>query len=443
MQFTLDEIIKATKATIIKCNNKSARFAVSTDTRTITPDDIYLPLKGENFDGHDFVEDAINKGVKAYFTSKKRVKYDDAQIILYVKDTLIAYLLLAKYYRKKLNPVVIGITGSSGKTTTKEMVASVLEENFKVHKSPLNHNNEIGMCQTILSAPENTDILVLEMGMRGLNEIKILSNCSEPDIGVIVNIGSAHIGRLKTVENIAKAKCEIITGLHKEGILFACDSELVRNANRYLGETLYLSLNMSELKIIEKNIKRSKFLFKGYEYVINVSGDHNILDSLYAICVGLKFGMNPKMIAMGLSKYKPIEKRWEMLDAGGYKIINDSYNSNPESVKAALTTFLGLYEGNKVVVLGNMGELGLAGKDYHREVGEFINKYGDVTVITVGKLARYITDTCKYKTAAFDDNKSVAKYIVENIPEGTTILFKASRSMKFEEIISELEELKK
>ncbi len=443
MKFTLDEIIKATDATIIKCTNKSGCFAVSTDTRTICIDDIYLPLKGEHFDGHNFVQQAIDNGARGFFTSKKRIKYQDAKIVLYVKDTLIAYLKLARYCREKLNPIVVAVTGSSGKTTTKEMIASVLETSYKTHKSPLNHNNEIGMCQTILSMPHETEVLILEMGMRGLKEIKLLSKYSLPDIAVIVNIGSAHIGRLKTVENIAKAKCEITTKLHPEGILFAQDSVLLRNANKYKGTTIYLSLKMPEFQMLKKTPEYSEFLFNQRKYILNVGGEHNIQDALYAICVGLKMGIQPDKIAQGLSEYRPIEQRWEVRDVGGYKIINDSYNANPESMKAALNTFLELYEGHKTVVLGDMGELGDNAVKYHKNIGKLLNKFTDITVLTVGQLAKNIAEVCEHNAVSFEDNKSAAKYIVENIPAGTLILFKASRSMKFEEIISEIEELKK
>lgn len=443
MKFTLNEIVKATEATVIKCTNKSGCFDISTDTRSIKIDDIYLPLKGENFDGHDFVEKAVEKGARGYFTSKKRLKCQDAKVILYVKDTLQAYLKLAKYCREKINPIVIGVTGSSGKTTTKEMIAAVLGDTYRVHKSPLNHNNEIGMCQTILSEKPDTEVLILEMGMRGLNQIKVLSKYSYPDIAVIVNTGSSHIGILKTVENIAKAKCEITARLHPEGVLFAQNSVLIKNANKYKGTTVYLSLDMPELKILERTPEHSEFLFNNEKYVLNVGGDHNILDALYAICIGLKMGMKPEVIAQGLAKYKPIEKRWEMKEVCGYKIINDSYNANPESMKAALITFLSLYDGPKVLVLGNMEELGDNAEKYHKNAGKLINRYKDVSVITVGELAKYIAETCECDAVSFSDNQEAARYIVENVQEGTTILFKASRAMKFEEIISKIEEFKK
>ena len=443
MKFTLDEIVKATEATVLKCTSKAGCFAVSTDTRTINFDDIYLPLKGENFDGHDFINQAVEKGARGYFNSKKRVKCPAAKVILFVKDTLVAYLKLARYCREKVNPVVIGVTGSSGKTTTKEMIAAVLERCYKVHKSPLNHNNEIGMCETILSQTPDTEVLILEMGMRGMNEIKLLSKYSYPDIAVIVNTGSSHIGRLKTVENIAKAKCEITARLHPEGVLFAQNSVLIKNANKYKGETVYLSLDMPELQILKRTPEYSEFVFSCQNYRLNVGGDHNIMDALYAICIGLKMGMNPEKIAEGIAAYKPIEKRWEIKEIGSYKIINDSYNANPESMKAALNTFLSLYEGKKVVVLGDMGELGENAEKYHKNAGKLLNRFDNVQVVTIGQLAKYIAETCEHPTVCFNENKEAAKYIVEHIPKDTTILFKASRAMKFEEIISEIEELEK
>ena len=196
----IKELIAATNAKVIKPIDENLDVNISTDTRTIKKGDFYLPLKGASFDGEKFITQALEKGAVGAFCTK-----DGGN--LQVTDTLTAYLELANYRRKKLNFKVVAITGSSGKTTTKELVASTLSEKFKTFKTPLNHNNEIGFCQTIFETPDDTEVLVLEMGMRGLGEIELLSKYSEPDITIISNVGTAHIGRLGSRENIAKAKC--------------------------------------------------------------------------------------------------------------------------------------------------------------------------------------------------------------------------------------------
>ena len=217
------ELISATNAETASALSEELldkEVCISTDTRTITASDFYLPLKGASFDGEKFIEQALEKGAIGSFCTSyllytagntaKQQSQVDGVILLKVPDTLTAYLQLANYRRNKINPTVVAVTGSSGKTTTKELVASVLGERFKTFKTPLNHNNEIGFCQTIFEMPDDTEALVLEMGMRGLGEIELLSKYAEPDISIICNVGTAHIGRLGSRENITKAKCEIV-----------------------------------------------------------------------------------------------------------------------------------------------------------------------------------------------------------------------------------------
>lgn len=516
MKFTIDELIKATGATILKnALKEETTFTPSTDTRTIKKGEIYLPLKGENFDGEDFIDKALEAGAEGYFTSKEtssHVSRLTSHLILQVDDTLTAYLQLTNFYKKKINPKTIAITGSSGKTTTKEMAYCVASEKFKTHKSELNFNNEIGVCKTILSMPEDTEVLILEMGMRGLGEIELLSKYSEPDIAIIANVGSAHIGRLGSIENIAKAKCEIVKHLKNGGILIAHDDDLIRGeeAKRRRGvedkinnhtsthlrilssKTIYFSL--ANTKILEQSIGYSKFEYKNHEYELNIEGDYNIQNSLAVIELGLILGMNEDEIASGLKKYSPIEKRWDVQEIKGYKIINDSYNANPESMKAAIETFITLYSPPLLLVLGDMAELGQDAVKYHREIGDFLAeklchcehsaektiKYrfqevetiqenglprrcdapprndmndfsykpehlppprNDVFVITVGKLADEITQKLNDNgivSKNFDNNSATSRYILDNIKFGTTIILKASRSMKFEEIIDKV-----
>lgn len=439
MKLNFEEIIKATQADIIKRDNDNCLYSFSTDTRTIQNNEIYIPLKGENFDGENFMENALEKGAKGYFTTDKNKFFENADIILYVKDTKEAYLKLANFYKNKINPYTIAITGSSGKTTVKEMMYSVFKNAGSTVKSELNHNNEIGLCQTLSAINEDTKYLIVEMGMRGFGEIELLSKYAQPDIAVIVNTGSAHIGRLGSLLNIAKAKFEITKFLKKDGVLISHDNKLIKQINDYKHKTIYFGLDDTDLKIKEMTSEYSSFEYKGYTYKLNVSGEHNIQNSLSVIEAGLYAGLSPNIIAKGLSEFSPIEKRWDVQEIKGFKIINDSYNSNPESVKAALKTFLSFTPSPKSVVLGDMGELGLNEEEYHHETGKFLEQFDCDYVLTIGNLAKYIKPN-NINTVHFETKKELCEFIKNNLPENSNILLKASRFMKFEDIIKELEQ---
>lgn len=435
----IEEIAKITKAEILSAPENLLDKNItnfSTDTRTIKKDDFYIPLKGERFDGEKFIDKAIENGAIGYFTTDNTII--DGVVALKVPDTKKAYLELANYRRNQINPQVIMITGSSGKTTTKELVYSVCSQKYKTVKTPLNHNNEIGFCQTVFSINEDTQILIIEAGMRGLGEIELISKYAEPNISIISNVGTAHIGRLGSRENIAKAKCEITKFQKPNGILIAHNDELIKQTTDYTGEKIYYSL--SDTKIINKKIGYSKYEYKNDIYELNIEGDYNVENSLAAIEVGKRLDIEYNLIAQGLRNYKPIEKRWEIEKIGGYNIINDSYNANPDSMIAATNTILDLYE-NIVIVLGDMGELGENENFYHKKVGKFINNKNkpNAKILTVGNASKNISDEIKVCfTKHFQTNEGVARYILANIEIGTTIFLKASRSMKFEEILTYL-----
>ncbi len=414
----IKEIIEATGAKVLQNIDEELDVRISTDTRTIQAGDFYLPLKGTSFDGEKFINQALEKGAVGAFCTE-----DNGT--LQVNNTLEAYLQLANYRRNKLNFKVVAITGSSGKTTTKELVASTLGAKYKTFKTPLNHNNEIGFCQTIFETPEDTEFLVLEMGMRGLGEIELLSKYAEPDITIISNVGTAHIGRLGSRENIALAKCEIVK-YQRGNVFIAHNDELIKKTVEFDGEKIYYSLN--DVKIFEKDVHYSKFEYCDNIYELNVGGDYNIENALSAINCGLKSGMTPNEISHGLKSYKPIEKRWEAVQAGGYEIINDSYNANPESMRAFIDTIYELYK-NYVIVLGDMGELGENENQYHKELGEYIQSKG-MNVLTVGELSKNMPNA-----QHFDTVEDVVVYIKNNISKDKKIFLKASRSMKFERII--------
>ncbi len=433
MKFNLDEIIKCTGAKILYQKDISGIFEISTDTRKLEKGNIYLPLRGENYDGHNFIDKALECGAKGYFTQDKFKVNKNADFVLYVENSLVAYLKLANYIRYKINPKVIAITGSSGKTTTKEMLYSVLSTVYKTHKTYLNHNNEIGLCQTMFTMPDDCEVVVVEMGMRNLGEIQLLSEYCLPDIGIITNIGSAHVERLGNLKNIALAKCEIAAGLKSDGVFIGPDSSKIKDNLNFSGEKIYTKY--SDVSNVKINISHSKFTYGGAEYELNVEGDYNIENALLVVEAAKKLNISTQNIQKGLLNYKPIEKRWEVSEIKGLTFINDSYNANPESMKAVLKTFLSVYKPPLVLVLGNMGELGKDEIAYHKEIGEFLCSYSNVRLLTVGNLAKYILRNSTLEGVEFETNFECAKYIIDNIEKGSTILLKASRAMKFEEII--------
>lgn len=442
MKFTIEEIVKASDAKVLKNNLKEGLYGISTDTRTIGENEIYLPLKGAKFDGEKFCSAAIKNGAAGCFVTS----YDfpeDAPLVLKVEDTLPAYMAIANHARNKFNPITIAITGSSGKTTTKEMLYSVLCEKFKTHKTFSNHNNEIGFCQTVLSMPENTEVLIIEMGMRGTGEIELLSKYTEPDFSIIVNVGSAHIGRLGSLDNIAKAKCEITKYQKTNGTLIANNSERIRKFVEFAGEKIFYSIN--DAQILIRKPSYTKFIYKDKEYELQVEGSYNVENSLAVLELAQKLGLSYEEIKHGLFNYRPIEKRWEVEEIKGLKFINDSYNANPDSMKASVSTFVELYS-NPVVILGNMGELGEKEIEFHKEVGDYLGnkeKNKNIKFITVGTLAKYTGQELSkfgFEVKSFDNNLETSRYILDNLDVGTTIFLKASRTMKFEEIIQTVKE---
>ena len=319
------------------------------------------------------------------------------------------------------------------------MVYSVLSQKYNTVKTFSNHNNEVGFCQTVLGMDEDTQALIVEMGMRGLGEIDLISTHLKPNYAIITNSGSAHVGRLGSLDNIAIAKCEIANGLKSDGTFIALNQEIIKKHLNFKGEKIFYSLR--DVKILEIKPSYSKFEYKGNVYELNVEGDYNIENSLSAIELGYKLGMTYSQIKSGLLSYRPIEKRWEVENAGNFKFVNDSYNANPESMKASVKAFIELYP-NPVVVLGDMGELGENEIEYHKQVGEFLGKLNkNVLYLTVGNLAKEIGKPLKEKgidIKNFDSCNEVSRYIVENLNNSNTIFLKASRSMKFEQIIENI-----
>ncbi len=442
MKLSIKEILEATQGELLRGGDLSKQVCVSTDTRTIHADEVFLPIKGENFNGHDFMAKAVNAGCAGYLTENPDQQPEPAEFIISVENTLEAYLKIAGFARRKVNPKIIAITGSSGKTSTKELVYSVLATSFNTHKSKLNHNNEIGLCQTLLSMPEQTEFVVIEMGMRALGEIELLSKYSEPDIAIITNVGTAHIGRLGSIENIAKAKCEITSHLNDGGMLLAYDDELIKNTCSWHGKNFFYGKGY---KINRQEEHLTGFTYKDKYYEVPAMGEYSVINAIAAIEVGKYANISYESIKQGLLNYEPVGNRGNVIQlSNGARLIVDCYNANPDSVMASIDSLVKTCKNSKIVlILGDMAELGDHEQELHNKVGTFISGLPVHTLVTVGQKAEFIAQSAKnpdLHVKSFLNNRDATAFLIENMDENSMLLFKASRCMKLEEVAASIQE---
>lgn len=444
----LEKILNAKKANITS-NLEITGIAI--DSRKVKQGDLFIPFLGENVDGHDYIESAFEKGAAASLSLKDDFVSDNN--IIYVNDSYEAIQSLAKHYLGSLNAKTIAITGSNGKTTTKDIITSVLSTKYKIHKTQGNFNNELGVPLTILAAPEDSEILVLEMGADGFGQLDFLSKLVEPDYTVITNIGESHIEFFKSREGIAKAKFEITNGMKKDGYF-------VYNGDEVLLKTLVDSSEINATScgensyndIILENytITRDKIDFKlnisDAQYFTKLKGKHNLYNIMFATAIASKIGLTNEEIRKAIEN--TVEITGMRLQSITYKedslIINDAYNASPTSMKAGVDVVSSYNDFDyKTLVLGSMFELGPNEVNYHGEVGKYISENtNDIDlVISVGELAENITKQIKndkIKTLHFHTTVEVSKYLKNNKHKNEIILFKASRSMKLETIIEEI-----
>lgn len=438
---------------------------VSKDTRTIQEGNLYIPLIGESFDGHQFVDDAASKGAAASLWQKDHEQRPADLPLILVDDTLEALQKLAKAYKSELAVRIVGITGSNGKTTTKDMTASVLATTFKVHKTIGNYNNHIGLPLTLLQLDENTEIAVLEMGMSGRGEIRLLSELAEPEIVLITNIGEAHLLQLGSREEIARAKTEIMTGLQQDGTLvYNGDEPLIEKvlpelkpnegmkASRYhrvrFGANQDNDLYPSETRMDAAGTHFTIPRFQDVAFYIPLLGFHNVINALAAVAVGVHFGIPAVRIAEGLRTSTMTSMRIEKLQApSGLTILNDAYNASPTSMKAALKLLQELTGYNrKIVVLGDMLELGEQEAEFHRAIGRELDPKQIDRVYVFGRLAQYIAEEASVhypsgRVFAFDDKSRLAQAVAAVASPDDVVLVKGSRGMKLEQVVSLLQQL--
>ena len=410
------------------------------DTRIIKEGQLFLALQGAR-DGHDFIPMALEKGAAAVLC--QHVDGDYPAIV--VPDTRIALGQIAQGERRRIGMTVVGITGSVGKSTTKEMVAAVLSTSYRVAKTPANHNNDIGMPMAILSMPEDTEIAVLEMGMNHFREMAYLSSVAQPDVAVIVNIGTMHIEHLGSQEGILRAKLEILEGMAADApLLLNGDDVLLRSAVipgrtvRYFGaENAEATVKASNVEI-SSGCVRFHTSYEKQEYLVElpVEGAHFVPDALAAISVGVQLKVSPERIQRSLAEFQNMAGRQEILKKKGYTIISDCYNAGPESMAAALAV-LGNQQGRKIAVLGDMLELGVCTQAEHYKVGRIAAEKADMLLAYGPNSSRMLNGAVTGgmvggRAKAFEDRAELVRALRRAARPGDVILFKGSRGMHME-----------
>lgn len=423
---------------------------ISIDSRVIHEKNLFIPFKGDNVDGHKFVSQALKDGAGAAFYQKD-IPLDDKSIsgpIIWVEDTLVALQQLAKAYLDFVNPKVIAVTGSNGKTTTKDMIESILKPQYKVKKTQGNYNNEIGLPLTILELDIDTEISILEMGMSGFHEIEILSKLATPDIAVITNIGESHMQDLGSREGIAQAKSEIVIGLEKNGLfIYDGDEPLLEPHVAQLENIELISIGKKGSNTLVCHIDLVQdsgitFELNDTEYYdLPILGEHNMKNATIAIAIGKHLNLSYEQIFNNLKAVQLTGMRMEQHHLqDGTLIINDAYNASPTSMKAAIDTLSGM-EGRKIIVLADVLELGSDSQSMHEAVGLYLENKAINGLFTFGSEANYIYQSGQAfvnNAQHFTNKEELIAELKAFMKPKDKILVKGSRGMKLEEVVEAL-----
>jgi UDP-N-acetylmuramoyl-tripeptide--D-alanyl-D-alanine ligase len=450
-KFTAGEIAAAVSGELLQGESETAFTSVSTDTRQIKPGDLFVALIGERFDAHEFIGRSIAGGAGGLIVSRPVALESWPGPVILVKDTLSALQELARHNRRNFAGLVIAVTGSNGKTTTKDMIFSVLDQKYPTLKTEGNFNNEIGLPLTMLQLDDSFGAAVLELGMRGMGEIDLLAGLALPDGAVITNVGETHLERLGSVANIGKAKGEILEHVNPQGFaVLNGDDLLVRQqAKRCRGTVVYYGTDENaDIRAANIEITAGKASYSAITPVGNIEiklpipGRHNVLNSMAAIGIGLKAGLTLDQIKTGLEQTRLTSMRLEIIETDRATVINDSYNANPASAKAALQILADVGRGKrKVAILGDMYELGSRTAEGHQEVGAAAAESNVDVLITVGNLAVEIAlgatlaDEPPTEIISLNTNAEVKRYLEKVITPGDVILVKGSRGVKLEEVV--------
>ena len=426
-------------------------LGANNDTRKIEQGQLFVALQGVR-DGHDFIPAALEKGAAAVLCTHCDGDYP----AIVVEDTRIALGDIARHERQKIGMKVVGVTGSVGKSTTKEMIATVLSGSYKVSKTPVNHNNDIGMPMAILAMPEDTEVAVLEMGMNHFREIAYLSEIAKPDIGVIVNIGTMHIEHLGSKEGILQAKLEIMEGMEQKKIILNGDDSLLWNLRaREDLNPAYFGVQNADSTVAGDNVCQKDGLItfdvkafdKKFSITLELEGEHYVCDALAAISAGLAMDVPVEKIQENLRNFQNMEGRQHIVEKGGVAFIEDYYNAGPESMAAALAV-LGAKPGRRIAVLGDMLELGVCAQAEHYKVGRIAVERADM-VFAYGPNSIRVLNGCitggmsENNARAFTDRDRLISVLKQIIQPGDVLLIKGSRGMHMELIAQALLEEEK
>ena len=456
MRLKIQDIVTAVNGKLLTADRQNEWIEqITTDSRQTMKQGLFIPLKGERFDGHNFIETVYDKGAIATLTMEETIK-DTRLATIYVEDTQKALLDLARFYRGTFNIPVIGITGSVGKTSTKEMIAATLSGKWHVHKTEGNFNNEIGLPLTLFKLNKAHEVAVIEMGMNHFGEIHNLTTTAMPDVAVITNIGTSHIENLGSREGILKAKLEILDGLSPNGLL------IVNGDNDLLGQLKDMPVKSVTYGLQPTNDYwaeniRSEGMYTladvttpngHYAIRINALGEHMVYNTLAAIAIAEHYGLTEPEIMKGLESYEPAKMRMHISEVKNtLTIMDDTYNASPDSMKAALKVLMDYQSnGRKIAVLGDMFEMGEFAPELHKEVGTFANEIKVDLLIAVGELAKDIAQGYQLaggkKVRYFTTKEAFVTEMGQILEKGDCVLFKASRGMHFETLVEEAGKVK-
>ena len=446
--FTPAEVLAATKGRCL-APGAAAKFAgVATDTRNLAAGALFVALSGERFDGHDFIEAAVRQGAAGIVASREPAGLPATVAVFLVSDTRLAYQDLARFHRCRFLMPVIAVTGSNGKTSTKDMIAAVLSTQRNILKTEANFNNEIGLSQTLLKIAPEHEAVVVEMGMRGLGEIAGLAATALPTVGVVTNVGETHLERLGSVENIAAAKAELVQALPMDGIAVLNGDDVHVMAMRQKTNARVVTYGTGpDLDVQAINLQysaqgvtfdcRTKQATTGI--ALPVPGIHNVYNALAAIAVALELGVGLEAAACGLATFEPGKMRLNIRKYGDVTVIDDTYNASPLSMAAAIDVLATVAKGRKLAAIGDMLELGTAAQAAHEKVGRQLAAAGVETVLALGDMARVAAETARdhgvAMVVACPDHPAAIALLRKILLPGDTLLLKGSRGMTMEKLL--------
>jgi len=462
IRLSLKELKDIIKVEVLNpsCDEHTPSCGISIDSRTIQKENIFFALKGENFDGHDFVKDALDKEAAGVVIEKDKVEKlkhlakGDAFFVA-VENTRFALGQVARWYARKFDLKTVAITGTNGKTTTKDMVAGVLAEKYSVLKSPRSYNNLVGIPLTLFQLTPKTEALVVELGTTDLGQIGLLTELTSPDVGIITNIGPAHLESMKTIERIARAKFELVEGLKKDSIAILNIDDPIISEKMKKEKIKALTFGMkNKADYFARKISFSdkgwvSFSIDDLSIKLRLLGEHNVYNALAAFAAGERLGLEKSVIKRALENYHPSEFRMELVEIGGIRVINDSYNANPVSVKKALETLKGMRcQGRKIVLLGDMLELGEKSEHFHEEIGKLVPQADVDFLLTVGRLSEAVARSAKdsnmnsTRVLSFSEKEDASAYLKKNLLDGDLLLVKGSRRMELDKVVEALKNKK-